>query len=123
MDHEVRGVVQGGTDSRTDEFHSAEPAGEDQPEATWAGSGARTGGAPPGMTPEEVEGRSNLGRFIPMASLPGDREALMAGATDLNAPDNVLAQLASLPEGETYQTVSQVWEALGHHNEDVTHRT
>jgi hypothetical protein len=75
-------------------------------------------GAPPGMTYEEVEQRSNLGRFIPMASLPGDRDLLMSGARDLNAPDEILETLSRLPEGETYETVNQVWAALGGHNEE-----
>jgi len=77
-----------------------------------------TPGAPPGMTYDEVTARSNLGRFIPMASLPGDRETLIAGAENLNAPDEVLDALGRLPEGETYETVNQVWAALGGHNEE-----
>jgi hypothetical protein len=86
------------------------------------GLGARSGGAPAGMTPDDVEARSNLGRFIPMASLPGDRDDLIAGATELNAPDEVLAALERLPEGEVYETVNQVWAALGGPNEDPAHR-
>lgn len=123
MQHEVQAIVQGGVNTRSDEARDLEPAGEDQTDATWEGGGSRTGGAPPGMTYEEVEGRSRLGRYIPMASMPGDRDDLIAGATDLNAPDDILAELGRLPEGETYQTVSQIWAALGHHNEDIEHRT
>jgi hypothetical protein len=127
MQHEARGVVQGGVDSHTDDFRDPEPAGEDQPDATWEGGGTRntprSGGAPPGMTYDEVEGRSRLGRYIPRASLPGDRDDLIAGASELNAPDDVLNMLESLPHDETYETVAQVWEALGYHNEDVNRRT
>jgi Protein of unknown function (DUF2795) len=117
MAHEVRGIVQGGTDSRVEEFHDPEPAGEDQPDPSYVPEGPATPGAPPGMTPEEVDERSNLGRFIPMSSLPGDRERLLAGAREMNAPDEVISQLAKLPPGETFETVSQAWAALGHHNE------
>lgn len=123
MAHEVRGIVQGGVNSHADEFRDPEPSGEDQPDVTLEGQGTRTGGAPPGMTYDEVEARSRLGRHIPMVSLPGDRDLLIAGATQLNAPDDIIATLRSLPAGETYETVSQVWAALGHNNEDVTHRT
>ncbi|GIJ47542.1 hypothetical protein Val02_44280 [Virgisporangium aliadipatigenens] len=80
-------------------------------------AGAPEPGSPPGMTYDEVEARSNLGRFIPMASLPGDRAALISGARDLNAPDEVIRTLERLPEGETYETVNQVWAALGGNNE------
>jgi hypothetical protein len=118
MAHEVRGLTQGGVDTRVDEALNAEPSGEDQPSVSLIPGGALTGGAPPGMTYEEVEQRSRLGRYIPMASLPGDRDRLIVGASELNAPDDVLAELARLPAGEEYQTVSEIWAALGHHNEE-----
>jgi len=117
MEHEVRGIVQGGSDSHAEEWHDPEPPGEDQPNPSWVPGGAAPGGAPPGMTPDEVEQRSRLGRYIPMAALPGDRDRLLAGARELQAPDDVLAELRRLPAGEKFETVSQVWAALGHHNE------
>src|SRR3954453_20040032 len=80
------------------------------------GEGDRTGGAPVGMTPDEVEGRSNLGRYIPMASLPGDRHALIAGARELNAPDEVLDALRALPPHTRFETVNEVWAPLGGRN-------
>jgi hypothetical protein len=123
MEHEVRGIMQGGVNSRVEEASDPEPPGEDQPDATWEGAGSHTGGAPPGMTYEEVEQRSRLGRYIPMSSLPGDREGLLRGASDLNAPDDVLQQLSALPADRTYQTVNEIWAALGHHNEDIEHRS
>jgi len=86
------------------------------------GQGARTGGAPVGMTADDVEARSNLGRYIPRASLPGDRDDLLAGASELNAPDEVLTVLEQLPEGQVFETVNQVWAALGGPNEDPAHR-
>lgn len=118
MQHEVRGTVQSSAGGRVEEWHDPEPAGEDQPAVTRAPSGYERAGAPPGMTPQEVDQRSRLGRYIPMASLPGDRDRLIAGASSLDAPDDVLGQLAELPEGERYETVNQVWAALGHHNEE-----
>ncbi|WP_432828170.1 DUF2795 domain-containing protein [Dactylosporangium sp. CA-092794] len=86
------------------------------------GEGTRTGGAPPGMTADDVEARSNLGRYIPKASLPGDRDDLIAGASEMNAPDEVLTVLERLPEGQVYDTVNQVWAALGGRNEDPARR-
>ena len=118
MAHEVRGVVQGdGSDSRVAESRDPEPAGEDQPEP---GRGRLEGGAPPGMTYEEVAERSRLGRYIPRSRLPGDRETLVLGANEMDAPDDVLAQLASLPAAETFRTVNDIWAALGHSNEQRT---
>lgn len=117
MAQEVRGLVQGGTNGRVQEFHDPEPSGEDQPDTTQV-TGATRAGAPPGMTSEEVEQRSRLGRYIPRTCLPGDRDRLVAGAQTLNAPDDVIEQLSVLPAAESYETVNQIWAALGHHNEE-----
>ncbi|MEV6692409.1 DUF2795 domain-containing protein [Micromonospora sp. NPDC051196] len=119
MSQEVSGLVQGpGTGgSRVDESRVPEPAGEDQPEATTAPAGDLRSGTPQGMTSEDVEARSRLGRFITMTALPGDRDTLLANARENEAPDDVLAALERLPDGIRYQTVSEVWAALGHKNE------
>ncbi|WP_203999872.1 DUF2795 domain-containing protein [Micromonospora lutea] len=119
MSQEVSGLVQGpGTGgSRVDEFRVPEPAGEDQPEPTTAPAGDLRSGSPQGMTSEDVEARSRLGRFITMSALPGDRAALLANARENEAPDDIVAALQRLPEDTRYQTVSEVWAALGHTNE------
>jgi hypothetical protein len=119
MSHEVRAIVQGGVDSRAEEASDPEYPGEDQPNVTWQGDGTRTGGAPVGMTPDDVEERSRLGRYIPRSSLPGNRDDLVVGAVGLHAPDDVIDLLKQLPAEEKYATVSQVWAALGRPNEEV----
>jgi Protein of unknown function (DUF2795) len=119
LGQEVRGLVQGpGTGgSRVDEDRVPEPAGEDQPETTTAPAGELRSGAPKGMSSRDVEDRSRLGRFITMSALPGDRAALVANARENDAPDDIVAALEGLPEGIRYQTVSEVWAALGNKNE------
>lgn len=117
MAHEVQGHVQGsGAGSRAEEWHEPEPAGEDQPEAAQVTAGRR-GGAPAPLAADEAEQRSRLGRYLPMSALPGDRETLRQAAADFGAPADVLAELARLPDRE-YETVAQVWEDLGHANEE-----
>jgi hypothetical protein len=118
MDQEVRGILQGGGSSRTDEANDPEAAGDEQSEVSWEGGGARSGGAPVGMTADDVEDRSRLGRYIPRSSLPGNREDLVVGATELLAPDDIIDMLKNLPSGEIYGTVSEIWAALGHPNEE-----
>ncbi|MEU6202782.1 DUF2795 domain-containing protein [Micromonospora musae] len=119
MSQEVSGLVQGpGTGgSRVDESRVPEPAGEDQPEATTAPAGELRSGAPKGMSSQDVERRSRFGRFITMSALPGDRETLVANARDNDAPDDIIAALQTLPDGIRYQTISEVWAALGNKNE------
>jgi hypothetical protein len=119
MAKEVEGHLEGSpANSRAEPWHEPEPAGEDQPESTVAPEGPRRGGAPAPLTAEEVEQRSQLGRYLPRSVLPADRGRLRQAAAELNAPDNILDELAQLPEGRRFVTVSEVWAALGHHNEE-----
>ncbi|MDG4766611.1 DUF2795 domain-containing protein [Solwaraspora sp. WMMD406] len=117
MAHEVRGTTQGTAGGRAEEWHEAEPPGEDQPEPTTVPAGDNRSGAPQGMTNEEVEQRSRLGRYINLSALPGDRTMLRDSARENEAPADVLAEIDQLPAGRTFRTVSEVWAALGHANE------
>ncbi|BFU45230.1 hypothetical protein [Krasilnikovia sp. MM14-A1004] len=102
MKHEVLGTVQGIAGGRAEEWKMAEPAGEDQPDPTrTAGIGTLNGDL------------SRFGRYIGLSALPGDRRALRHSALTLEAPEDVLADLDSLPDGVVYQTVVEIWAALG----------
>ncbi|MEO3747801.1 DUF2795 domain-containing protein [Plantactinospora sp. B5E13] len=120
MGREVKGTVQSTAGGRAQEWREPEPAGEDQPIISRAPDSDTRTGVPQGMTPGEVEQRSRLGRFIPLSALPGDRESLRLRAEENEAPDDILAQLDRLPANTQFQTVSEIWAALGHPNE--THR-
>ncbi|HYN96020.1 MAG TPA: DUF2795 domain-containing protein [Pilimelia sp.] len=124
MAHEVQGHLQGrGAGGRAEEWREPEPAGEDQPQASWIPGGTRSvraGGAPGELTADEVEARSQLGRYLTLSSLPGDRELLLRTAENNQAPDEILAALGRLPADTSFRTVNEIWAALGHNNE--THR-
>jgi hypothetical protein len=114
MEQETRGMVQGGpSDGRAQEWHDPEPPGEDQPDvgAVPHPDAGERGGAPTGMTPEDREERSRLGRYLRRTAFPADRAALIAEAADNQAPDAVVAKLRRLPEGPKFQTVAEVWAA------------
>jgi hypothetical protein len=101
MRQEVLGTVLGIAGSRAEEWKMAEPAGEDQPDAT------RT------IDAASANDLSRFGTYIGLSALPGDRETLRLSAETLAAPDDVLADLDSLPDGVTYATVTEIWAALG----------
>ena len=101
MAHEVRGMVQGVTGGRVDEARLPEPAGEDQPEASGV------------LDATEANDISRFGRYIGLSAFPGDRDSVRRSAEALNAPDDVLADIDSLPAGQEFQNVAQVWHALG----------
>jgi uncharacterized membrane-anchored protein len=72
--------------------------------------------------PEDVPGRSRLASYLSYRMFPADRTRLLETAVEHSAPDDVLAELRRLPADVTYQTVTDVWHALGHGREDDTHR-
>jgi hypothetical protein len=101
MSSEVRGEVLGKPGGRAEEWHLAEPSGEDQPDTTELLDG------------DESEDFSRFGRFVGRSALPGDRAALRRSAEDLHAPDDVLADLDRLPDGTVFNNLAEAWTALG----------
>ena len=96
---------------RAEEWKTAEPSGEDQPEVTAVPDEGYGRGEPNGVGSAHGEQFSRFGRYIGMSALPGDRDAVLKSARDLEAPDDVLARLAALPPGTTYRTVAEIWHA------------
>jgi hypothetical protein len=117
MANETRGVVQGSgpASGRAQEWREPEPSAEDQPDATLIPelTAGHEGGAPGGMTPDEREARSRLGRYLNRSAFPADRSTLTAAARAAQAPDDVVGALARLEPDYQYETVSEVWTALG----------
>ncbi|MFC3990201.1 DUF2795 domain-containing protein [Actinoplanes siamensis] len=111
MAQEVRGSIQGTAGGRAEEWHTPEPAGEDQPEVTVAPNGDFGRGIPDGVGSAHGEALSRFGSFLSRSAFPGDRAALEASARTMNAPDDVLRRIASLPEGRTFQNVAEAWHA------------
>jgi hypothetical protein len=112
LKHETQSEVQGRHATRVEEWREPEPAGEDQPEATWAPAGER-GGVPPGETPEGIQTRSELARFLGRHTFPTDRAGLVEDLTAHNAPQQLVDAAAGLPAGTTFNRLADVLEALG----------
>jgi hypothetical protein len=112
MAQEVRGTVQGTAGARAEVWKMAEPSGEDQPRTSLVPEGGAGRGERNGVGSEQGEALSRFGTYIGLSALPGDRDALLKSARDLEAPDDVIEALNRLPEGTTYRTVSEAWHAL-----------
>lgn len=111
MAQETRGNVRGTAGGRAEEWKTPEPAGEDQPEVTVAPDGAYGRGVPNGVGSAHGEAFSRFGTYIGLSALPGDKATLEASARALEAPDDVMRRLASLPEDTVYENVAQIWDA------------
>lgn len=113
LKHETRGLVRSGHSTRTEEWHDPEPAGEDQPTGDVGILPYDRRSAPDGMTPQDVEERSELARFLGRGAFPADRDRLLGVARSNGAPDRVLAELGGLPQGESYVNLQAVARAAG----------
>jgi hypothetical protein len=119
LQHETRGLVQGGRSTRAEEFRDPEPAGEDQPTGDRIYPEDRRGN-PEGMTQDDVDARTDIARSLGTSAFPGDRDSLVALAQENEATDHVVGLLRSLPAGQTFENVQDVARTLGLHVE--THR-
>ena len=68
---------------------------------------------PPGITPEDVAGRSELAQHLPPSAFPATAQVLRAYAEENHAPAGVLALLEQAPGDLEYPTVGALWAALG----------
>jgi hypothetical protein len=103
-------------ESRKEEWREQEGAADGEREPS-----SRTAD-PTALGPDGPSARAELSRHLRLSAFPGDREALLAEAEDNNAPEPVVAALRQLPEGTTFETVYDVWEALGGEVEHVAGR-
>jgi hypothetical protein len=91
-------------------------------ESVNAGGAARTGGTPPGMSPRDVELRSELARHLGRDVFPANREELLGTLRENNASDEVVQSITGLPDDDTrYSNMQDVARGLGLGTE--THRT
>jgi len=111
--HETRGLVQGDKRSHAEEWRESEYPGEDQPSGDQGILPRDLRSAPPGMTPEDVDERAELGRFLGRGAFPGDRDRLLVVAMEHEATDAVIRRLRSLPPGETFRNLQEVAQTLG----------
>ena len=69
-------------------------------------------GTPPGLTPQDVDTRFELGRWFGKEIWPADRSTLLDKADELDAPQEVLARLRTLPD-QQFTNTQEVMATLG----------
>lgn len=113
--HEVQGLIRGGEGARPEEWRQTEPlatAGDDASNAPTR-SPVHEPGSPEGLSPRDVDLRSDLARWISgVHAFPADRDTLLSRAETRFAPEPVLAAVRSLPR-RTYANVEDVARELG----------
>ncbi|GAA4909046.1 uncharacterized protein DUF2795 [Stackebrandtia albiflava] len=99
-----------GGSSRSGHWRDAESPTEDEPGGE---ASPGRGGTPVGMTGLDVEGRFEVARFLDTGRFPADADEIRRMAADHNAPDSVQGALRRLLPDGRYETVNEVWEAMG----------
>ncbi|WP_116450933.1 DUF2795 domain-containing protein [Blastococcus litoris] len=117
LEHEIQGMLKAEHATRSEEWREAEPVAEGDPDLTADPAGTLVGGVPEGMTEDAVVARAELARWLDRADFPSTGSELVEAARDHRAPDAVAAELAKLPEGETYERIGDVVRALGYPTE------
>ncbi len=117
LKHETGGMMAAGRDTHAEEWKSAEPSGEDQPDVDRVPDGGLVGGTPAGMDADDVEGRSELARHLHRSIFPAVREVLIDDVMKNDAPAAIVSMVKRLPSGREFINVADVWQALGGHVE------
>lgn len=113
MRHETDSLTQGApVEAHAEEVLLKEGSGEDEPQPTTF-VGHRDDGRAPGLTPDQVEARSTIARWLHRADFPAVREQLIGAAIDAEAPGVVVDRLRDLPVGREFDSFGEVWQATG----------
>lgn len=113
MRHETDSLTHGAPEeAHAEEARLKEASGEDEPQATTF-VGHRDDGGTSGLTPDQVEARSEIARWLHRADFPAVREQLIGAAIDAEAPGVVVDRLRDLPAGREFGNVGEVWRATG----------
>ncbi|MBV9410427.1 MAG: DUF2795 domain-containing protein [Acidimicrobiia bacterium] len=113
LKRELSSLVRGSpVESRANESREQEGPADGEPTPDALITSGRPGANPDVLTHDEVEGRAELARHLQPSVFPADRDALIESARTLGAGEDLLANLARLPDGAV-DHMEAVWEALG----------
>lgn len=101
---------------------SREDLRQEDPGEVYAADAGLEPGVPPGMSPDDVQIRSELARSLRPAVFPADARRLVEVATEEGASAGLVAALRQLPGGRRFEVLEQVVESLGEHGEDSSRR-
>ena len=111
MESEDQTIRRSGQPPRTEEWREPEPFDPGHLETEMPEE--EEPAAPRGMTPADVERRSDIARLLPPHKFPANRETLLPFLQHEGAPDDVVDAIASLPARQKFATIGELVRALG----------
>lgn len=109
---ELRSDLQAHRVTRAEEWRDPEAPGEDEPQPDET-AGTPEGRAHPADEEAALQLRSDLARYLVRSALPGDKARLVGILEAHNAPKRLLDLVASLPANVTWNTMRDLYLALG----------
>jgi hypothetical protein len=116
MKHETEALLRGGGPTRAERGRDPEPVETDTGRDPTSLDTGRPGGAPPGMTPDDVEERSAVARVLAGVRYPATPGSLVEHAAEEGATDVTVTALERLPE-RSYGSFAEVTDGLGYGHE------
>ncbi|NUS17614.1 MAG: DUF2795 domain-containing protein [Streptomyces sp.] len=110
---EMAGELRAARGTRVEEDHELQPSGEDQPIAAAAPGAPPTRGTPPGITPEGVEMRAEMARFLGRGAFPAKRDGVVATLRRNHAEEWLIDAAERLPGDREYENMQSVSRELG----------
>jgi hypothetical protein len=98
LSKETRGLVQGGHDTRAEEWRSAEPSGEDQPDVS--------------VDPGSVDDRAELAGLLGKEIWPATGAMLQRRVREQHGPDRIIDLVDRIPEGRVFDNLADLWDSL-----------
>lgn len=113
LKHEMQGELNASRALRPEEAFEPVPSRDAGPVTDWSPPGPG-GGVPPGMTPRDVDVRSELARHLEPSSFPANRGGLLQALGRHQAGDGLVDLVRRLPDHEKYRNVQDVMRSLGY---------
>ncbi|MFI6740728.1 DUF2795 domain-containing protein [Nonomuraea sp. NPDC050451] len=110
--HETEGMVRGGGTTHAEEWKEPEAMPAPGEESSKSYPPGHEPGTPSGITPQGVDIRSDLAKWLSDAHWPAGHDDLVRHADSAGAPDRVMDMVRSLPDRQ-YRNVADVAKALG----------
>ncbi|GAA0950730.1 DUF2795 domain-containing protein [Actinocorallia libanotica] len=111
MRRESEGLTRTGSSTHPQPWNDPEPVDTDSGLDPTAHLTDRRG-APPGMTPQDVEARSEVASVLAGVQYPAQPRELADHAAQSGAPDVVVSRLSQLP-GKSYEGLPDIVRDLG----------
>lgn len=113
MEQETEDITHTGEPAHAEEWRQTEPF-----EEPYSVPEDQMPAVPAGMTPSDVDRRTDIAVYLQPHKLPADRAAILDHARREGAPDDVLDALGRLPARRTFHTIGDVARAIGIHTEE-----